>query len=285
MSDKETPTGLMGKLAEILADVERVPKRGVNQHYGYKYVLDADVIDSARNAFAEHGIVFLPAITEHAKDGHNTYVYMDMTLIDGESGEKITLPWVGEAYDQQDKGTAKAVVGAIKYFLIKLLLMPTGEEDADAHAGAPDKQRPQRKQPVRKAPAQQGKQKPPASNPGLYVLTFGKHKGKTIAQVAADEEGRDYLQWIIDNAAENHPEDVAAAKAYLQGDQDAPMDGGEEDELANLRTELVNTAIAAGFASGPSLDTYLQNRGKPAIADMTKEQLEAAIAWAQKGTQ
>ena len=51
------------------------------------------------------------------------------------------------------------------------------------------------------------------SNPGDYVLQFGKHKGKTIAQAYATS---DYIQWMISQDDFSNKEAQDAAKAYVK---------------------------------------------------------------------
>jgi len=31
-----------------------------------------------------------------------------------------------------------------------------------------------------------------------WKIPFGKHKGETLGQIASDDEGREYLQWLLD---------------------------------------------------------------------------------------
>jgi hypothetical protein len=57
-----------------------------------------------------------------------TTVTLDVTLVDGESGDMMTTTWIGQGLDNSDKGYYKAYTGAIKYFLLKTFLISTGDE-------------------------------------------------------------------------------------------------------------------------------------------------------------
>ena len=56
-------------------------------------------------------------------------------------------------------------------------------------------------------------QKTPSGQPGLRVITFGKHKGETLAEIAETDRG--YVDWLSKNAKE--PDVMADALAILEG--------------------------------------------------------------------
>ena len=59
-----------------------------------------------------------------------------------------------------------------------------------------------------------------SSHPSLLKkFNFGKHKGKTVAEVARDS--RDYLEWLLKQKTENGEDDddwIYTLKYYLQGE-------------------------------------------------------------------
>jgi hypothetical protein len=290
MTEQTSPKALFAKMASILKAIERIPKRGRNPHFNYDYVLDADVLDSVRTQFAEHGIAFFVSVADFRQEQREgsktikTLVEIAATFADGETGETYSVRWIGEADDQQDKGVNKALTAGIKYGLIKTFLIPTGDEDADSSAGSTGA-RPARRQTTTQAPPPQlggnaPTQKAPASKPGLFVLTFGKHKGKTIGEIAQAE--RQYLDWVVSNTT-NHPQDVAAIKAYLEAAAaPEPPPGDDQELLIQRRAEFQDVmAKAFGFASLGQLNAALHSRGKPNVGDMTLDQLDAGIAWAK----
>ncbi|MEM1348510.1 MAG: ERF family protein [Myxococcota bacterium] len=136
----EFPTNgrpLARKMSEVLSEVRRVPKNGRNDFHKYDYVTEADLVDHIRDKLAEKSIAIFPSVTEHTveplKDARNRVTYLttvslDVTLIDGESGDAMTTTWIGQGLDHADKGYYKAYTGAIKYFLLKTFLISTGDD-------------------------------------------------------------------------------------------------------------------------------------------------------------
>jgi hypothetical protein len=130
----ESSGSLVKKLAEVMAAVERIPKRGRNDFHKYDYATEADIAATVRKELADRQVMLIPAITGMQRDpvGEKgsvlTTLTMEFTFIDGESGEKITRPWLGAGTDKEDKGAYKAMTGGEKYFLLKTFLMPTGDD-------------------------------------------------------------------------------------------------------------------------------------------------------------
>lgn len=132
---------LASKLAEVMAAVGRIPKRGYNDHFKYKFATESDVADRIRRELAERNVILIPAVTECVRHEMGktssgavkalTELKMTFTFRDGDSGESITTPWLGSGIDTEDKGVPKAMTSGEKYFLLKMFLIPTGD-DPDA---------------------------------------------------------------------------------------------------------------------------------------------------------
>lgn len=135
MTDKLT---LIGKLAAIMAEVERIPKNGTNEFHKYKYVTESDLVDALRGKLAKAGIVIIPSVekaTTHVgavqtKSGSQSLTDLEMsfTIYDAVSDQKITAKWAGQGADAGDKGIYKAMTGGMKYFLMKTFLVSTGDD-------------------------------------------------------------------------------------------------------------------------------------------------------------
>jgi hypothetical protein len=119
---------LVAKLAAIMKQVGRVPKRGHNKHFDYRFATEVDVSAALQTRLADAGIMVIPGITGHRREGKLTAIDMTFTFIDSESGEEIVTPWAGHGEDSSDKGMPKAITGALKYFLLKTFLVPTGDD-------------------------------------------------------------------------------------------------------------------------------------------------------------
>ena len=139
---------LARKLAMVLSEVHRVPKNGRNDFHHYDYVTESDLVDHIRDKLAQLGVAIFPSVREHEiaemEDQRKRTVYLttvtlDVTLIDGESGDMMTTTWVGQGMDQGDKGYYKAYTGALKYFLLKTFLISTGDDPERDEAPAPSR--------------------------------------------------------------------------------------------------------------------------------------------------
>ena len=135
-----TASGLITKLAAIMAAIERIPKRGHNDFHHYDYATEADIVSAIRHELASRHVMLLPAITGTSREAVGekgsvlTTLTMEFTFVDGETGETITRPWVGAGTDKEDKGAYKAMTGGEKYFLLKTFLIPTGDDPEHAAA-------------------------------------------------------------------------------------------------------------------------------------------------------
>jgi hypothetical protein len=162
---------LFAKVNAAMKSIDAVEKNGENRDIHYKYAADADVLQAARTAISNAGLAFFPSAvevqrtpvdTQGKKPKTQTCVHFLMTMADIETGATFSCQWEGEAVDWDDKGTSKAIVSGIKYFLLKLFLIPTTDGDDD-----PDHRSPVSGQPARRAPASRPRQAPsrPASAP------------------------------------------------------------------------------------------------------------------------
>jgi len=133
MHEETGLSGLYAKMAAVMGRLERIPKRGLNKHFGYAFVTDSDVLDAVRVAMAAEGVCLFMSMTGIQQQDKRTIVNFQVTFADSGSGEREDVAWVGEAMDTQDKGIAKAATSALKYCLLKTFLISTGDEpDADS---------------------------------------------------------------------------------------------------------------------------------------------------------
>ena len=130
---------LYKKMATVMASLQRIPKRGYNAFHKYEYVTDSDVMDAVRSGMGAAGVGFFNHLVDMEQDGNRSLVTVDATFADGDTGATMTVTWMGEALDTQDKGINKALTGAIKYGLLKTFLISTGEDDPDADGNAKGK--------------------------------------------------------------------------------------------------------------------------------------------------
>lgn len=133
---------LYRKLLEAAREMQPQPKTGVNPEEGYAYVEAGPIIAAARKALLERGVLIIPRINSARTEippetskrySRSTYLELEYTVLDTETGEYFTIPWASQGVDSTDKGTSKALTAGLKYVLIGLLLIPIGEDpEADA---------------------------------------------------------------------------------------------------------------------------------------------------------
>lgn len=147
------------KLASVMAEVSRVPKRGHNDFHNYDYPLESDILDAIREKLADRNVMWLPSIENVEREGTLTTVIGKVTFVDAESGEERTIGMVGTGEDKGDKGVYKAFTGAVKYCLLKTFMISTGddpESDVETDRSAHGQQVEQRRQGSNRRPSQQG---------------------------------------------------------------------------------------------------------------------------------
>lgn len=124
----ETPKlNIYLKISKVMEEVSKIKKSGYNNFNKYEYMTEEDVLE-IRPKLIKHGLVILPSVLEERKDGDLTILKMNFRMVDAETSEVIDLPWVGYGSDKQDKGGYKAMTGALKFFLAKTFLLPSGND-------------------------------------------------------------------------------------------------------------------------------------------------------------
>lgn len=127
---------LAQKLLNIMEAVKYIQKRGVNRHFGYTYATEADVAEAVREEMIKQKVVAIPSVMEDSIreiQGRKGTLFVarakiKFTFIDIETGKSIDFIMVGEGQDVGDKAIYKAITGCQKYALMKLFLIPTGDD-------------------------------------------------------------------------------------------------------------------------------------------------------------
>lgn len=144
MSEEKT---LVKKLSEVMKQVKYIEKKGFNKFHQYKYATESDVAEKVREVLAEQNVMMIPSLVQHSMREHinakgkTEYIVavdMEFKFYDGDSGEEITFHMSGEGQDAGDKGIYKAITGAQKYALMKVFMIPTGD-DPEADNGVDER--------------------------------------------------------------------------------------------------------------------------------------------------
>jgi len=133
---------LVRKLVEVMAVVDRIPKSGHNDFHNYDYTTEADVAEAIRGELARRCVLIVPCAidskeTAVGEKGQRVFTQkMRFTAHDGESGETLSWDMYGQGADALDKGAFKSTTGAVKYALLKLFMVPTGDDPEREHANS-----------------------------------------------------------------------------------------------------------------------------------------------------
>jgi len=128
MNNSESVKNLTAKLVKVMAETKRVAKNGRNEFHKYDYVTESDVLEAVRDVLVKHNIFIYSSVIGTDKNQDMTSVVMEHTLVDSDSGEFMKVKSFGQGQDKGDKGGNKAVTASTKYFLMKNLLLPTGDD-------------------------------------------------------------------------------------------------------------------------------------------------------------
>ena len=127
---------VISSLLAACKSVGYVKKSGRNP-LGYSYASESDVISKVRGSLLDNDLVLVPSVGACAFDPNLgiAEVHVDYRLIHS-SGEVLEFKIIGQGMDRNkngvgDKGIYKAITGANKYALLKLLQLATGDDPED----------------------------------------------------------------------------------------------------------------------------------------------------------
>jgi len=200
---------LFDKLRLVMGAVGSIKKDGFNDHHKYAYVRDQDVKDAVREAMLDNNLMWFPSCTRVEQEGNHTASTFIVTIVDTETGFTWQFPWFGEANDTQDKGFGKSSTLGFKYLWLTMLLIGV-EDDPDGSAPVERGDRPQSSRQTSNTPVE-------AADPAQFKLRFGKHKGKTVAEIGGDPDDSGWLKWALENLDndERNAELLTTIKAYF----------------------------------------------------------------------
>ncbi|MGC7785231.1 ERF family protein [Staphylococcus epidermidis] len=137
MADK---LNLLQKIVEVKKNIEGFTKDA--KGYNYDYVEGSQILYKIRPKMEEHGLLIFPSVTSYetketknnkGKTEHIVSMNMEYHIIDSNTKEDYTTQFAAFG-QQQDIAQAygTALTYAERYFLLKLLNIPTDEDDPDA---------------------------------------------------------------------------------------------------------------------------------------------------------
>ena len=220
----ESISNLIPALLKAQTKIENPTKDSFNPHHKSKFASLHSYIEATKRPLMEHGLVIIQGI-----NGSGLNVGVD-TMLAHSSGEWLSFSVQAECFTTRKDASGKIeklpgdgqAIGSLTTYLrrygIASLLNLVGEEDDDAEADRSIRDHSPAPAPARSAPSPAPAIKSPQSqsqtaqsgDPGIAVVMFGKHKGKTLAELGSDQEGRNYIDWLankreLKNAPDGKP--------------------------------------------------------------------------------
>lgn len=136
----ELPTGknsVYKKIHDCMKNLSFIEKDKKNTFHNYKYASEEAIKKAVHEQLVNNGLIFTVTMEEcnvtetKTKKGEPTRitnVRVNYCFVDIETGDKMCGTFYGTGEDALDKGTYKALTGAIKYILTSTFLIPTGDD-------------------------------------------------------------------------------------------------------------------------------------------------------------
>lgn len=136
----ELPTGISSvykKIHECMKELSFIEKDKKNTFHNYTYASEEAIKKAVHEQLVKNRLLFSVSMEEcnvtetKTKKGDPTRitnVKINYCFIDIETGDKMCGSFYGTGEDALDKGTYKALTGAIKYILTSTFLIPTGDD-------------------------------------------------------------------------------------------------------------------------------------------------------------
>lgn len=163
MSDTAQGSGIYAAIIGVMSDVGAIAKDRKNTQQGFMYRGVDDVMNALQPAMVKHGVFAVPEVLQQERQERQTRSggSMILTLLRirytfyAKDGSHVAAEVVGEAMDNADKSSNKAMSVAYKYACFQVFSIPT-EEENDPDAESPTGTAPVRPQEPRRAaqPAQ-----------------------------------------------------------------------------------------------------------------------------------
>lgn len=200
IQDNERARNIAQRINACMAEVDYIQKEkksGMN----YSIVSHDAVTAKVRPILQRHGVVYYPRNIQVVQNGNRTEAVFTVRFenIDDRS-DFIDVETIGYGVDQQDKGPGKAISYGVKYALLKVLGLETGDDpdevqgkQADFKAGEAQPEKSAAK-PREKLPDLEIKgEKVPAPYPFItHLMTAGREFVRTLNGFGDLEEFTDW---------------------------------------------------------------------------------------------
>ena len=129
---KSKKLNIYQKISAIMGEVNKIHKTGYNSFNKYGYATEEDVLRDLRGSIIRYKLIILSSIVSEKMIDTITILRIKYRIIDTEDiNNPIIVYGIGYGSDKQDKCGYKAMTGALKYFLLKTFLLPSGTDPED----------------------------------------------------------------------------------------------------------------------------------------------------------
>lgn len=133
---------IAAKLVLIMNDCSYIQKSGFNEYHHYKFASASDVLEKVNASLVRNNVASIvvadledmrDTVNQAGKTEHLATVRTNLTLIDCDSGESLTVVGLGSGQDIGDKAVMKAQTASLKYaFMLSLAISSGDDPEADA---------------------------------------------------------------------------------------------------------------------------------------------------------
>jgi hypothetical protein len=180
---------IAAKLVLIMKDCSYIQKSGFNEYHHYKFASASDVLEKVNASLVRNNVASIvvadledmrDTVNQTGKTEHLATVRTNLTLIDCDSGESLTVVGLGSGQDIGDKAVMKAQTASLKYAYMLSLAIATGDDpEADTETD------------IRNAPVFQPINKPHVPDEGDIVCSdCGAQITKGVLKVSVSKYGR-----------------------------------------------------------------------------------------------
>lgn len=247
--------GMAKKMQALAKAVGTVKKDGRNTHFNYAFVSYEALAATVREALQDVGLAFFVSTTDDVLDGEMTTLHGSLSFMDSETGAILSVPWVGQGKDGQDKGASKALTSGLKYALMRLLLASERDE-VDS-----DKDGPTQSAQQQRSNAPQAERNPPPTPPTRQRAP--QHQGNAVR---SPESVRSSLQLRIASQIKAGKWAGSVADGKLVGavaGRMAEVFAGDPDDSIDIEAHQVVKFLF----------------GKTSLKDLTDAEGRAILGW------
>jgi hypothetical protein len=134
--EHDTALNIEQRLLNVMAELSYIQRdrQAPKEIGGFSFVSHDAVTAAVRPMMVKHGIYACSSVVQHERDGNQTTLIVETTFFNVDQPEdQRVVRSVGYGIDKQDKGPGKAMSYAVKYALLKALMLETGD-DVEAEA-------------------------------------------------------------------------------------------------------------------------------------------------------